>query len=139
MKKFFQGIAIASITVFCVATASAQNIHYVETPTSTDNGTTLTTCGKLAGLGNNQGITITATTTATITTQCKNPAGKIAPGQTRTETVTYSQTFYSDKNGNVSFCVTSPLLAPGTCPNGQWTGTVLDASFTPVQVSWTTN
>jgi hypothetical protein len=94
--KMFKNFALAIVTLFTVNAVSAQNIHYVEQPTKTDNGTTLTTCGKIAGLGNNQGVDIVVKTTATITTQCTNPAGKIVPGQSRTEEITATKKFYSE-------------------------------------------
>ena len=133
MKRMIQSFAIAAITLFSTS-AFAQNIHFVDGPVKTDNGTTLTVCGKVAGLGNNQGVNITVTTTATISTECTNPAGKIAPGQSRTETLTYTKKFYSDKNGSVSFCLSSLEQKPGICPNGQWTGRVTDVSFVSTTV-----
>jgi hypothetical protein len=129
MKKNFKFLAIAMVSFFSFNAAVAQNIHYVDGPTTTDNGTTLTVCGKIAGLGNNQGINVTITTTATITTECTNPAGHVAPGQTRTETISATKKFWSDKNGNISFCVDTIEQDPGTCPNGKWTGRVTDISF----------
>jgi hypothetical protein len=134
MKKILQSIAIAMITVFSVTNASAQNIHFVDGPTKTDNGTTLMVCGKVAGLGNNMGVNITVTTTATISTECTNPAGNIAPGQSRTETITWTKKFFSDKNGSVSFCLSSMEQKPGICPNGKWTGRVTDVSFVNTKV-----
>ncbi len=134
MKKFISGLTIAFIAMFSVNTAIAQNIHYIDGPTTLDNGTTLTTCGKLAGLGNNKGITITVKTTATITTECRNPAGHVVPGQSRTEEISVSKTFYSDKNGNVSWCLTTLDQKPGICPNGKWTGRVTDVSFVNTNV-----
>jgi hypothetical protein len=129
MKRIFKGLTIAAISMFSVTSAMSQNIHYVDGPTTTDNGTTLTVCGKVAGLGNNKGVTITITTTATISTTCTNPAGHIAPGQTRTETISNTKTIMSDKNGNISFCVNTLEQNPGVCPNGKWIGTVTDVSF----------
>ena len=129
MKKTFQLLAIAFISTLSVSTASAQNIHYVDGPITTDKGTTLTVCGKIAGLGNNKGVDITVSTTATISTECTNPGGNVAPGQSKTVTLTYTKKFWSDKNGNISFCINTLDQAPGTCPNGKWTGRVTDISF----------
>jgi hypothetical protein len=129
MKKMFQILTLALVTTLGATSVSAQNMHYVEQPTTTDNGTTLTVCGKIAGLGNNKGVTIEIVTTATISTECTNPAGNIAPGQSRTETITRKATFTSDKNGSVSFCLNTFEQMPGLCPNGKWTGRVTDVSF----------
>ena len=136
MKKIIQSLAILLISTFSINSAMAQNPHYVDGPITTDNGTTLTVCGKLAGLGNNKGITITVTTVATITTECTNPGGNVAPGQTRTQTISRTATFTSDKNGNVSFCLTTLDQVPGTCPNGKWTGRVTDISFVNTTVTY---
>ncbi len=134
MKKFIQSLAIFAITAFATTNAIGQNIHYVDGPTTTDNGTTLTVCGKVAGLGNNKGITITVKTTATISTECTNPGGNVAPGQSRTVTLTFTKTFFSDKNGSVSFCLNTMDQKPGICPNGKWTGRVTDVSFVSTTV-----
>jgi hypothetical protein len=128
MKKLIQFLSIA-LLAFSVNSVSAQNIHYVDGPTITDNGTTLMVCGKIAGLGNNKGVNITITTTATVSTECTNPGGNVAPGQSRTENLTYTKKFWSDKNGNISFCLSTLELAAGMCPNGKWTGRVTDVSF----------
>lgn len=133
MKQLIR-LSLVLAAVFSMGAVKAQNPHFVDGPTTTDNGTTLTTCGKIAGLGNNQGITITLTTTRTITTQCTNPAGHIAPGQTKTETTSVTGTFSSDKNGSVTFCLTTDVPTPGACPNGKWTGKVTDVSFTNTAV-----
>ena len=116
--------------VFSMGVLKAQNPHFVEGPTSTTSGNILTTCGKIAGLGNNQGVNITVTTTRTMTTTCTNPAGHVAPGQTRTETVSFTLKFFSDKNGNVTFCIPTDEPKAGPCPNGKWTGTVTGVTFT---------
>ena len=132
MKALFQTLALVLITG--LGSAYAQNTHFVNGPTFTDNGSTYQVCGKIAGLGNNQMAVITLTGTRTVTTQCTNKGGNIAPGQTKTENYQISGTFSSDQNGQITFCLTSPAPTPGACPNGNWTGTVTDASFTNAKV-----
>jgi hypothetical protein len=129
MKTFIVSTAILVMTVLSAGTAAAQNPHFVVGPTITDNGTTLTARGSIAGLGNNQQVDIVLQATATITTTCRNPQGKIAPGQTKTANVTAASTFTSDKNGRVTFTLTTPTPEAGPCPNGKWTGTVTDVTF----------
>ena len=131
-KKLMLVIVVMLITSF---TVSAQNIHFIGNPAITDNGTTLSFCAKLAGLGNNQLVTVVLSTTATVTTQCTNPGGNIAPGQTKTVSLTTSGEFMSDQNGTVTFCLTTATPAPGPCPNGQWNGAVTDVSFANSYVS----
>jgi len=130
MKKVLFTLCIAAISAF---SAFAQNPHYVAGPTFTDNGTTLTGTGSIAGLGNNQLLTIELQVSGTVTTECTNRGGNVAPGQTKTENFSVSGRFTSDRNGRVDFSLTTPLPLPGRCPNGNWTGNVTDVSFgTPV-------
>ena len=135
MKKIILSCAIALIALFSVSTARAQNIHFIGSPTITDLGTQLQFCGKLAGLGNSQLVTITLSTTATTITTCTNPGGNVAPGQTKTGTVSTSGTFQSSKNGSVTFCLTTDAPTPGKCPNGNWTGQVTDVTFNNSTIS----
>ncbi|TDH26384.1 hypothetical protein EXU57_09795 [Segetibacter sp. 3557_3] len=135
MKQIIFIGAIALAGLFHVSTPTAQNIHFVGTPTINDLGTQLEFCGKLAGLGNNALVTVTLSTTAETTSICTNPGGKVAPGQTKTETVVTSGTFESDKNGSVTFCLTTDTPTPGKCPNARWTGTVTDVTFSNTSIS----
>ncbi|HKO80156.1 MAG TPA: hypothetical protein VJU78_07175 [Chitinophagaceae bacterium] len=133
--KLMRFIAMAVISVCSIATTFAQNIHFIGSPAITDNGSTLSFCGKLAGLGNSEVVTVTLNTTATTITECTNAGGNVAPGQTKTGTVSTSGTFTADKNGSVTFCLTTNTPSPGKCPNGKWTGTVTDVSFSNSFVS----
>lgn len=133
MKKLILSCVISAI--MGVGSVLAQNPHFVSGPTITDNGTTLTATGSIAGLGNNQLIAISLNATASITTTCTNPGGNVAPGQTKTETVSASGNFMSNKNGRVNFTLTTPLPTPGKCPNGNWTGTISDIVFSNVSIS----
>ncbi|MDQ6755374.1 MAG: hypothetical protein M3004_00405 [Bacteroidota bacterium] len=123
------------VAIFSIGTVMAQNIHFIGSPQITDNGTTLTFCGKLAGLGNNQMITVTLSAAATVTTTCTNPGGNVAPGQTKVVNISASGQFHSDKNGTVTFCLTTVTPEPGSCPNGMWTGTVTDVSFSNEKIT----
>jgi hypothetical protein len=129
MKNIILNSVIALLVLFSFNIAQAQNIHFIGSPTIQDLGTQLRFCGKLAGLGNSELVNITLSTTATTITTCTNPGGNVAPGQTKTGTVSTSGTFTSDKNGQVTFCLTTNTPTPGRCPNGQWTGTVTDVTF----------
>ena len=134
-KQTVRFILLAAIIALSANFVAAQNPHFVAGPTLTDNGTTLTTTGSIAGLGNNQLIVIALNVTATVTTTCTHPGGNVAPGQTKTVTLTKSGKFMSDQNGRVNFTITTPLPTPGQCPNGQWTGTISDISFSNVSLS----
>ena len=132
MKALLQTLAL--VLFAGVGSAYAQNIHFVDGPTVQDLGTTYKVCGKIAGLGNNQLAVITLQGTRTVTTQCTNKGGNIAPGQTKTEAFQISGSYSSNQNGQITFCLTSLAPTPGMCPNGNWTGTVTDASFATVKV-----
>lgn len=122
------------ISFLSISSVFAQNTHFIGSPSISDNGTTLTYCAKLAGLGNNQSVTVILSASATVTTTCTNPGGNVAPGQTKTVSVSASGTFTSDKNGTVTFCLTTLTPEPGSCPNGMWSGTVTDVSFTNTRI-----
>ena len=134
MKNVFLSFAVMLFALCSATISNAQNIHFIGNPTINDMGTQLQFCGKLAGLGNSQMVTVTLSTKASITTTCTNQGGNIAPGQTKTETLTTSGTFQSEANGTVTFCLTTDVPTPGSCPNGNWTGTVSDVSFTGSKV-----
>jgi hypothetical protein len=102
---------IATIGMMAVV-ALAANPHFVSGPTITSGTNTVTACGKIAGLGNNKQVTIVVEATATTT--CQNRGGNTPPGLT--ETLVGRETITSDKNGNVTFCVTTSK-ATNPCPD----------------------
>jgi hypothetical protein len=101
--------------------------------TFTDNGTTLTSTGRLTGLGN-QDVTIVVSTTGTASTSCTNPGGNNPPGQQTPVSPSGSTTIPSTeiKNGSLSFSITT--LAPtltaeeAGCPR-PFTANVTDVQF----------
>src|SRR5215207_11040123 len=101
------------------AVAVAANVHFKpKSPTFTDNGTTLTATGSLAGLGN-EDLVVTVTATGSGATTGVNPAGNSAPGQNKVAvSVTGTQTILASeiKNGTVAFSVTTaePRQPTGT-------------------------
>jgi len=108
------------------------NIHFIGNPVAVANPNgSVTVTGKLAGLGDNQNVTVKVSVPVTFTVVCQNPGGNIAPGQTHTGTLTGEGTFTSDKNGNVLFSVTTaaPTASPEDCPNPQWTPIIQDVTY----------
>jgi len=135
--------ALAAVALMAPTAALAANVHFVKGPTFTDNGTTLTTVGKLAGLGNQDlKVTLSITGIATKIT-CTNPGGNEAPGQNKPGvTASGSQTITRNeiKNGTVTIDVTT--LAPAQltpkqagCPNNRWTARIDDVKFTSATIT----
>src|SRR5947209_15816717 len=97
MKKYtYLAILLLSLTIGATLLYAA-NVHFKTAPVFTNNGTTLTTCASLAGLGN-QDVTITVTASGTGSTTCINPGGNAAPGQNKVAVSTaVSQTISSSQ------------------------------------------
>jgi hypothetical protein len=131
-------IAVLSLMALALAAvpAFAASPHFVGTPTLTDNGTTLTASGSIAGLGN-QDIDVVLTASGRATVTCTNPAGKVAPGQTKSVTVTGSEQDIAVKNGRANFTVTTaePVAPQNACPNAKWTPTVTNVRFTSATIT----
>lgn len=131
---------VAALAVTSVAIAA--NVHFKDGPTFTDEGTTLSASGALAGLGNKDvTITLTATGTADDIT-CTNKGGNVAPGQNKPKVTTLGQTSVpvtEVKNGNVAFSVETaePFVTAkqAGCPNNNWTATVNDVDFTSATIT----
>lgn len=135
--------AVSAVALFAPTAALAANVHFVNGPTFTDNGTTLTTSGKLAGLGNGDlEITVSVTGIATKIT-CTNPGGNQAPGQNKpgvTASGTQKISSTEIKNGTVTIRVTTIEPAQLTpkqagCPNDKWTAKIDDVAFTSATIT----
>jgi hypothetical protein len=132
MKRYYIVFATAAAAALTfAAVAFAQSGHFVGTPTCTDQGTTVSCSGKVAGLGGTTfEIRVSAPGTASVT--CTNPAGNVAPGQSFSTTATGSGGPQpTPRNGSASVTVssTTPVAPAGSCPNPKWTATVTDVSF----------
>jgi hypothetical protein len=128
-----------ALSGFVAITVWAASPHFINCSGSGVNSNgTLNACFKIAGLGDNQLVTVTASATANATygclnggQQCPNAANKVDV----TGTVTSQGTFPSGKNGQVTACLTvNPPPTTLTCPNGQRLKLVR-VSYTGVTVS----
>ena len=139
-KSILVALLVGAIAVPLIYAAS---VHFKGgNPAFTDNGTTLTSCFSLAGLGNGD-VTITMTTTGSATTLCTNQGGNTAPGQNKTPvkssgSVTIPST--QIKNGNLSACVTTqpppaPTASEAGCPNSNWSTSLTDVQFATATIT----
>lgn len=139
MRTRILSLAFVLIALISFENAYAQNPHF--NPKSPDNthdaGTTLCSSGTLAGLGNYAGryVQIQLIVEGVTHTECSNPSGNVAPGQSS------STTYASDvaqipvsKNGKANYyiCTNEPNVTTQSagCPNSKWTGRASDVVFT---------
>ncbi|MDM5176947.1 hypothetical protein F2P44_26665 [Massilia sp. CCM 8695] len=117
-------MALCGALLGATTTVYAANPHFVGRVTSTLVGTSVQTCFKIAGLGDNATITVNASANATATFVCQTKNGNCPSAANKTTVntaVSTSGNFVSDRNGNVSGCLTLNAPGPGnfTCPPGQ--------------------
>jgi hypothetical protein len=140
MKSIILSSLIALVALFTVSSATAQSPKLrAPLQVNTDNNI-LEVCFDISGLGNVSEVTILLDATATVTTQCRNRGGNVAPGQTTTQQIpTVSRTF-PVSNGRAQGCIDTREVefTPGSCPPGFGDGaeitsvTFSDATLTVV-------
>jgi hypothetical protein len=125
---------------FMATTVRAQNPHFLRCGASGVNSDgSLNVSFRIAGLGANQSLTVTASADGSAVYACLNHGQKCpnaANKSTVTGTVTAQGTFTSGKNGSVrgSLEIDPPSNASLTCPNGQRL-VLVSVDFTNVSVS----
>jgi hypothetical protein len=141
MRKLFVAVVATAACLVAVPAASAQSGHFVtggaNAPTCTDQGTTVSCSGKVAGLGGTT-FTILVSAQGTASVTCTNPAGNVAPGQSFSFTAAgQSGPFPTPRNGQSPYTVTTdaPSAPAGSCPNPKWTATVTDVQFTSATIT----
>jgi hypothetical protein len=123
-KLLIVAVTTAAVVAFSATAAFAQNPHFLRSSAGVDNSGNLVGSFRIAGLGNNETITVTLSADATAQYACFNNGGK-HPSATNKETVTApvsaSGEFTSGKNGSVTGTLSTPPPGPGdfTCPPGQ--------------------
>jgi hypothetical protein len=141
-------LTVLLIFVLPVSAVFASSVHLKggknAEPSFTDLGLALSASGELSGLGEGD-IVVSIVATADVTSSCVNPGNgeHRPPGQNPAPlTVTGSQAIPEGefKNGTVPFNVStqapSPTIAGAPdCPNGGWTETIEDLSFTGATIT----
>jgi hypothetical protein len=129
--------------------ANAPNGTHVQsgTPSCSESGYVVT-CSTydLAGVGNAD-ATANLSTTYSGTVLCTNPAGNVAPGQTKYPTLNVSSGRLSPKNGRLTIpslastsdtaTIEAALMENTKCPNRQWTKSVQPDSVELVGYTYT--
>ena len=129
-------IALAS---FMAITVWAANAHFLKCSASGVNSDgSLNACFKIAGLGDNQLVTVTASAHADAVYACKNNGQQCPNAANKVNVqsdVSATGTFPSGKNGSVTACLTvDPPPTTLTCPGGQKL-VLVSVSYTNVSLS----
>lgn len=134
-------IAVLSMLVMVLAAVPvlAANPHFIRASASgPNNAGNLLVNFKIAGLGDNVTITVTASADATAVYACRNNGGNFPADPKKTEVsgpVSASGDFTSGKNGQITGSLTlSPPATTLSCPAGQ-RRVLVSVSYTNVQVS----
>ena len=131
--------AVLAAAALTAPSALAQNAHFIRADAAGPNNQgNLVVNFKIAGLGDNQTITVTASADATALYACQNKGGNFPSDpkkQVVSGPVSASGEFTSGKNGSISDSLTlSPPPSTLTCPGGQRV-VLANVSYTNVQVS----
>jgi len=128
-----------ALSGFVAITVWADSPHFLRTSASGVNSDgTLNVCFKIAGLGANESLTVTAGATADATYGCLNRGGQCPNAANKVNVqsdVSASGTFTSGKNGSITACLTvDPPPTSLTCPGGQKL-VLVSVSYTNANVS----
>jgi hypothetical protein len=132
-------LTMVALAGFMAITVWAQNPHFLRCSASGVNSDgTLNACFKIAGLGSNQTIDVTASAHADAVYACRNNGQQCPNAANKVNVqadVSATGTFTSGKNGQITACLTvEPPDTTLTCPPGQKLELV-SVSYTNVTVS----
>ena len=132
-------LAMVALAGFMAITVWAANAHFLKCSASGVNSDgSLNACFKIAGLGDNQLVTVTASAHADATYACRNNGQQCPNAANKVNVqsdVSATGTFPSGKNGTVTACLTvDPPPTTLTCPGGQKL-VLVSVSYTNVSVS----
>src|SRR5437773_12563828 len=132
-------LAMVALAGFMAITVWAANAHFLKCSASGVNSDgSLNACFKIAGLGDNQLVTVTASAHADAVYACKNNGQQCPNAANKVNVqsdVSATGTFPSGKNGSVTACLTvDPPDTTLTCPGGQRL-VLVSVSYTNLSVS----
>jgi hypothetical protein len=140
MKKLnILTVSMVALVGFMAITVWAASPHFLRCSASGVNSDgSLEVCFKIAGLGDNQTLDVTASATADAVYACKNNGQQCPNAANKVHVqadVSATGTFTSGKNGQITACLTvDPPPTTLTCPPGQDL-VLVSVSYTNVQVS----
>lgn len=141
MRKSFVATILAAmlLVAFSVTAVLAANPHFLRASASGPSSSgTLTVSFKIAGLGDNETITVTASADATAVYACQNNGGHFPSDPKKTQVsgpVSASGNFTSGQNGQIVGTLTlSPPATTLSCPSGQHR-VLVSVSYANVAVS----
>src|SRR5437773_3934992 len=132
-------LAMVALAGFMAITVWAANAHFLKCSAGgVDSDGSLNACFKIAGLGDNQLVTVTASAHAAAVYACKNNGQQCPNAANKVNVqsdVSATGTFTSGKNGSVTACLTvEPPDTALTCPGGQKL-VLVSVSYTNLSVS----
>jgi hypothetical protein len=142
-KKLLATSSLAGMTLLAAAAVPAQasGLHWFQgnTPTVTNNGSSVEASGQVAGAGTFIVANLSVNYTFPVT--CFNPGKDTGPvpGHSGSGTASGSQTVQA-VHGNASFDIVVPVPTnntppPNACPNGKWTAVVGTPTVTSATVT----
>src|SRR6266550_1021590 len=132
-------LAMIALSSFVAITVWADSPHFLRTSANGVNSDgTVNVCFKIAGLGANQSIDVTASAHADATYACRNNGQQCPNAANKVNVqsdVSATGTFTSGKNGSITACLTvDPPDTTLTCPGGQRL-VLVSVSYTNVSLS----
>ena len=132
-------LAMIALSSFVAITVWADSPHFLRTSANGLNSDgTVNACFKIAGLGDNQSIDVTASAHADAVYACRNRGQQCPNAANKVNVqadVSATGTFTSGKNGSITACLAvEPPDTTLTCPGGQRL-VLVSVSYTNLSVS----
>lgn len=144
MKARIFSLLFALLAVFAFNDAFAQgkpdknigNPHLQGPLYATHTGLFLEVCFDVAGLGNVSETDLVIKYDAFVETECENPAGNVAPGQSQQFKGETEDFKVKVSNGRASDCkTTTQTFSAGKGPNPKWDCKVVKVTYSNISIS----